>query len=349
MIDVDSREGPLILLDPQLLPVDRSQLVGAASVLSASGVDLAVLSARPTDRHRTQQILADRAVLGRHAYLPRIVKPGHWRDEEQCREHDEYFGVVRITGPAGENFLAGLVAGYLRILDHVDRCGTDLSDAQWQALLDLPYQVFGYASAKPIAARAVNERPRGLVVAQESAIERWRVGHQFFFTVIQSLTVAVSCAMRAAQDHDDPSVVDALTLARVCAYAAASSMRLASEFSPAEYAERVRPTMLPPDVGAGFSGFQTRDHRRLLEVFHQLHAQRSQLAAVGEPYARFVSAVEDMYSAHAGVCAHFGGISAPSLRMDALSTQHHHQPTISGVEEAIRISRGRIGLIELPE
>jgi hypothetical protein len=346
VIDVHSCEGPLVLLDPQLLPEDRSQLVRAVPVLSASGVDLAVLSARPADRHRTQQILADGAVFGRYAYSNmHVVNSRRWRADAQCHEHDEYFGVVRVTGSAGENFLAGLVAGFLRVLDHVDRCGTDLSDLQWKALVGLPYRVFGYASTVHAIPRAVEARPRGLVMTEESAFLRWRVGHQLYFVVIQSLAVAVSCAMRAAQEDDEAAVVDALALASLCADAAGASMRFASELPPPVYVERVRPTMLPPHVSPGFSGFQTRDHRRLVAVFRQLHAVRSHLAAVGEPYACFVNAIEDMYSAHAGVCAHFGGTSKPSLRMLALS---HEQPTTSGVEVATRISRSRIGLIEPP-
>jgi hypothetical protein len=345
VVDVHGREGPLILLVSDLLPENRDQLLGAVPTLSASGVDVAVLGAPPAERARTQHILADLAAFGRRVYVPQPMNAGHWHDEMQCHEHDKYFGVVRISGPGGENFLAGLVAGYLRLIDHVDRYGTDLSAKQWDDLLDLPYQVFGYASATPTAAPGVKSRPRALLVEHASALDRWRVGHQLFFTVIQTLTVAVLCAMRAAQDDDEDAVFDALTLASGCASAAAASLTLTSEFSPAEYAEGVRPTMLPPHVSPGFSGFQTRDHHRLVAVFHRLHEVRSQLAAFGEPYTCFVTAIEGMYFAHAGVCAHFGGTTGVSLRMQALSHQH---PTMSGVEEALRISHGRIGLIEPP-
>ncbi len=346
MSDLQGGESQLVLLDPRLLPEDRSQLARAVPVLSASGVDLAIFSALPADRHRAQRILADGAVFGRHA-SSRVdaVNSRRWRADAQCREHDEYFGVARVTGSAGENFLAGLVAAYLRVLDHVDRFGTDLAEPQWKALVGLPYRVFGYASSVHAFSRSVQAKPRALVITEESAFARWRVGHQLYFVEIQSLAVALLCAMRAAQDDDEASVVDALALASVCADAAGASMRFTSELPPPVYVERVRPTMLPPHVGPGFSGFQTRDHRRLVAVFRQLHAVRSDLAAIGEPYASFVDAVEDMYSAHAGVCGHFGGASKPSLRMQALS---HKQPTTSGVQEATRIARGRIGLIKPP-
>ena len=345
MTNVHSRQDPLVLLDPQLLPEDRGQLVSAVPVLSASGVDLAALSARPADRHQAQQILADGTVFGRHACSDvQALDSRRWRADAQYREHDEYFGVVRVTGSAGENFLAGLVAAYLRVVDHVDRCGTDLSDVQWKALIGLPYRTFGYASTAHAIPQAAQARPRALVMTQESAFARWQVGHQLYFVVIQSLAVAVLCAIRAAQNNDGASVVDALALASSCAEAAGASMHFTSELAPPVYAERVRPTMLPPHVGPGFSGFQTRDHRRLVTVFRQLHAVRADLAAVGEPYAAFVSAIEDMYSDHAGVCAHFGGTSKPSLRM-ALSDK---QAATSGVEVATQIARGRIALIEPP-
>ena len=140
MIDVHSRQGPLVLLDPKLLPEDRSQLVRAVPVLSASGVDLAVLSAPPADRHRAQQVLADGSVFGRHACSDvQAVNSRRWRADAQFREHDEYFGVVRVTGSAGENYLAGLVAAYLRVVDHVDRCGTDLSDSNGMPWLAFPF------------------------------------------------------------------------------------------------------------------------------------------------------------------------------------------------------------------
>jgi hypothetical protein len=345
VIDVHSCEGPLVLLDPQLLPEDRSQLVRALPVLSARGVDLAVLSALPAERHRTQQILGDNAVFGRHA-ASRMdgLNSRRRRADAQCGEHDEYFGVVRVSGPAGENFMAGLMAAYLKVLDHVDCSGTDLSELHWGALVGLPHRVFEYASPVHAIPPAVQARPRGLVMTEESAFARWRVGHQLYFVVIQSLAVAVLCAMRAAQGDNDPSVVDALALASVCADAAGASMRFASELPAPVYVERVRPTMLPPHVGPGFSGFQTRDHRRLVAVFRQLHAVRSHLADFGEPYELFVNAIEDMYSAHAGVCAHFGGATKPSLRM----ASSRKQRTSSGVEEATRIARRRIGLIQPP-
>jgi hypothetical protein len=346
VIDVHSCEGPLVLLDPRLLPEDRSQLARAVPALSARGVDVAVLSALHADRHRAQQILAGDALFGRRASSrTSAVNSGRSRADAQCREHDEYFGVVRVARAAGENFLAGLLAAYLRVLDHVDRCGTDIPDAQWEALVGLPYRVFGYASTVQAIPQPVDARPRWLVMTDESACARWRVGHQLYFVVIQSLTVAMLLAMRAARDDEEVSLVDALALAGSCADAAGASMRFTSEFPLPVYVERVRPTMLPPHVEPGFSGFATRDHRRLVAVFRQVHAVRSDLAAVGEPYDRFVSAVEDMYSAHAGVCAHFGGTREPSLRMQALSHQH---PTTSGVAAATKVARRRIGLIEAP-
>ena len=79
-----------------------------------------------------------------------------------------------------------------------------------------------------------------------------------------------ACGARARR----AAVIDALALASSCADAAGASMRFASELPPPVYVERVRPTVLPPHVGPGFSGFQTRDHRRLVTVFRQLHKVR---------------------------------------------------------------------------
>jgi hypothetical protein len=347
VIDMPSCVGPLVLLDPRLLPEDRSQLARAVPALSAHGVGLAVLGAPLADRHQAQQLLASDAIFGRWASSrTRAVNSRRSRPDAQCREHDDYFGVVRVARAAGENFLAGLVAGYLRVLDHVDRCGSDMSDSQWQALIGLPHRVFGYASPAQAIPRPMQLRRRGLALSDDAAVERWRVGHQLYFVVIQSLTVAMLLALRAAEQQDEAAAVEALALAGSCADAAAASMGFTSEFPLSTYVDRVRPTMLPPHVGPGFSGFATRDHRRLVAVFRQLHAVRSDLAAVGDPYERFVSAVEEMYAAHGGVCAHFGGTRQPSLRMQAASP---NQPTTSGVAAAEKLARRRIGLIEPPQ
>jgi hypothetical protein len=346
VIEMHSCAGPLVLLDPRLLPEDRKLLARAVPALSAHGIGLDVLGAPLADRHRVHQLLGGNEIFGRWASSrTRAVKPRRSRADAQCREHDDYFGVTRVARAAGENFLAGLIAAYLRVLDHTDRYGTDISDSQWQALIGLPHRVFGYASPAQAVPQPTRVRLGGLTLSDDAAAQRWRVGHQLYFVVIQSLTVAMLLALRAAEQQDEAATVEALALAASCADAAAAAMAFTSEFPLSTYVDRVQPTMLPPHVGLGFSGFATRDHRRLVTVFRQLHAVRSDLASVGEPYERFVSAVEDMYAAHGGVCAHFGGDRRPSLRMQLASGD---QPTTTGVAAAEKLARHRIGLIEAP-
>ena len=50
-------------------------------------------------------------MFGRQATSPTLATNSRRSHaDSQCREHDDYFGVARVTGCPGENFLADLRA-----------------------------------------------------------------------------------------------------------------------------------------------------------------------------------------------------------------------------------------------
>lgn len=345
-VRVDDVPGVVLVLpDPQALPTGRGDLARGVSLLSDLGIHDAVLSEWPGNYRAVARILDGVGWRSGARERPQKVRRKPARTSLSRREHDQYFGVIRVSGPGEGTFLLGLVAGVLNTLDYVDRFGTGLSESEWQSLTDLPGRMISYALGKPFVHRDAPVRRRDPVDAEETAAFRWRVGHQLFFVVIQALGVSVSCAIAAAEGGQRRETATALELAGECARAAAASLKFASEFSATTYAERIRPAMMPPHVGPGFSGFATRDHQWLLKVFKRLHSEQPRLASTGEPYTRFVAEVGDMYSAHVAVCAHFSGGCEPSLRMQALRDGTF---SASGVDVAGKLAKVRMRLFKPP-
>jgi hypothetical protein len=344
--------GPLPLPPPESLPDRRGDLRRSARRLAAHGIGVGLLAAwsdaavhsgpsvpgYPSihdgqtvavapERKRIARLLAGDELVGRR---PLAATPERAdRQEEDCDEHDRYFDVVRVGGDPAATFLAGLLLAYVEVLTDAERAGTTLPAAEWQDLIRVPVAVFDFAATRADRGGPGDGRPGdGWEIpvpagpgpaTGDAAEDRWRVGHHQFFVLIQAITVALSCALTAAQEEDKAELADCLDLVTTVVLGSAASMRFAADFPRAVYEAAVRPDMLPPTVSAGFSGLQTRDHRYLVQIFGRLRDALPAMVAAGPAYERFVGAVERMYQAHAWVCARFGGEELPSLRMAARS------------------------------
>lgn len=327
----------LCLLDPDQLPVDRDSLARAATTLTNNRVDDRLLHAPEPERHRARDLLVSDRLVHRTLASSRVSP--HLR--ENCDEHDRHFGVVRVHGDAGTIFLASLMISYLDMLDNVERAGTSLDRGQWSDLLRVPTLAFDFALRRsPSMIDGPGRVPPGR--GEYLPHERWHIGHRLFFTLIQATTQALTSLLRAARVGDGAGMEECMTLARFTVLGSAAALPLAADFEPVDYENGVRRTMLPPYVGPGFSGLQTRDHHHLIHTLVQLRSIAPAMDSISESYAEFTAAVHRLYDAHAFVCARFGGDKVPSLRMAAARRQIRR----SGVEVVRGFAARRVSLLE---
>lgn len=321
----------LRLLFPELLPTEQLELAKAARLLTERRLGDALLRSDAATRARGRRELA--ALVD----LPAAEAPVATRSEA-CDEHDQHFDVARISGDPGTVFLVGLLMSYLDMQENVERMGTSLAQTEWNQLMGAPAAIFGFALGPGSHERAIIPE-RG---PEYLPLERWQVGHRQFFTLIQSIAVALGGLLAASKQQDVPQMRDWALLAARQVLGAAASLRLAADFRPADYSDGVRASMLPPQLGPGFSGLQTRDHRHLVTLFRRVRSALPALEPAREEYEEFVGAVGRLYEAHAFVCSRFGGDQLPSLLMEATG---HGANDKSGVEVVHEFTARRVGLL----
>lgn len=328
--DTSVPEGFLCLPYPALLPGSRSEIRAAV----------------------TDRALAD--TLSRVFAVDSAPDPGDpWNGVEdfpqdsdpsadpnsEYAEHDRYFQVRRVRRQPAEAFLRGLVRTYSLVRQNACEMGvSNLDGAQWRNLFAGLQSILRYAcvpvsdGVPPMPTRPVDESPPH---------QRWLVGHQLFFAVVQGVIVGLNCFVGAAERGDETEARAAVGVASDFMRSSAAAIRFTADFGPVDYDKLVRPAMAPPAVRAGFSGLQTRDHAFLTGLFTELRALLARLGPgrTGEDFEEFVDATIDAYDAHRFICARFGGDVLPSLRMAANS---QGRTTQSGTDALRQIMRARL-------
>lgn len=260
--------------------------------------------------------------------------------EDRYEEHDLFFGAVRVQGKGTETLTRTLLEAYRGHLSDLLRAPEPFAREQQQLLGGAFLASFDLLRAHHAPAADTTPTdladPVEVVPAKVDAAIRWRLGHQVFFALIQSLIVAVSCATEAAERASHTEAAQLLDTATVVMLGSAASLRYAGAFSPVAYAHAVRPSMMPPALKPKFSGLQLRDHRYLIKALGSLRAViESADEGVRRSYLAFVAAMSKVYDEHKLVCAHFGGATEPSLRMKAAAD-------MSAVDALERLKRGRL-------
>ncbi|MFF4248074.1 hypothetical protein ACFYY2_26925 [Streptomyces sp. NPDC001822] len=247
--------------------------------------------------------------------------------------HDAFFSVRRGTGDSVAVLAAAILLSDLLVQEDLAGSGSTL-DADPDSLL---LGVTGYLMGAP----APVAKPGSWQTAHpvEAANQRWLVGHQRFFVMLQLLTLALRAldAEGATPEQEQEAV---RSFGRLCR-SAAVSMRYAADFPPELY-EEVRKTMAPPAVNAGFSGLQTRDHHELVASMRRLKRDGGLDRLTAASRTAVHAAVQHLYEAHVWVCDRFGGAVEPSLLM-AQAAQAGGERAESGVAAAQRLARQRLG------
>ncbi|WP_460069668.1 hypothetical protein [Streptomyces sp. YKOK-I1] len=250
------------------------------------------------------------------------------------RVHDRFFAVRRARGDSAALLAGALLLSDVLVRDDLARNGSTLDEDPDNPLLGVT------AFLADTLAPAAKHAPWRPADPGAAAQERWLVGHQRFFVMLQLLIVALQELDRPGATADEETAA-VRSFGRICRSTSAA-MRYAADFPPHLYGP-VRDTMTPPAVNAGFSGLQTRDHHALVNL---LRGQRRDGVFARLAPASLVAvhaAVQELYDAHVWVCARFGGESEPSLLMEQTGRRSAGaEPPESGVSAARRLAAQRL-------
>src|SRR5262249_8774994 len=158
-------------------------------------------------------------------------------------EHDAFFFVVRTGGGPAQGFTRTLLESYGSLLLDALASGVTLPPAEWRNLRSAYEAMLAYVREAVSIAPQPAHRPLAADVVEgpEDPLLRWRLGHQVFFAMIQSLIVATNCTMHALECEDIGRAAAGLELATVLMWGSAASLRFAGDFSPESYETVVRP------------------------------------------------------------------------------------------------------------
>lgn len=130
-------------------------------------------------------------------------------------------------------------------------------------------------------------------VAQQD-IDRWKIGHRFFFAQIQGLI----CAVMVFRKYPSGEALDDVSELLL---GSAVMMQFSADLLGGTY-DPVRLDM--EQYHEGFTGLYSADHAALVRSYHEL---RSAKDVFPEEYARLRLALETLYLAHSTVCKKFAG------------------------------------------
>jgi hypothetical protein len=253
--------------------------------------------------------------------------------------HDQYFHVCRVSGSEGTAFLRSiLVAARLFHAEMASVYGP--LDAQRFAAVGSGFAAL-LGGIAGIRVAPVEHTAAGACAVPTAVdpMRRWVLGHQIFATLTQGIIFALQNFEIAARAPDPEHGREALMLAADLLMGSASAFRFTGDFAPSDYRDLVRPSMVPPLVGEGFSGLLSIDHRQLVAMLVRTRPLMGETAARFAPeHQRLAMALNHVYDDHKFVCAQFDGTKKPSLRCPRSSP-------LPGVEQLDRYQRARVGLL----
>ncbi|WP_157878510.1 hypothetical protein [Streptomyces chattanoogensis] len=207
-------------------------------------------------------------------------------------DYDAFFGIARVSG-ASSLLLSKALATTVSAM-------ASLPEAAMEPAL---HQALDAARLAPVGEPGLNP--------DAPAQQRWIHGHRLFFALTQGAIVGLQDALAAPRARSCGQGVHAT---RVFLRASAAAMRLTSSFSRSAYECTVRPSMAPPQHDAnGFSGLWSADHRVLITRLRAWGAMHEEICTDScRARRRLMDAVDEVYTAHIGICERFVG-DGPSL------------------------------------
>lgn len=151
------------------------------------------------------------------------------------------------------------------------------------------------------------------------AAQIWKGFHWSFIVQVQGLIICLQRFERSLVSGNLVMAQTELETATDLMLASSAAMQLAGSFSPRDYAQQIRPSMMPPQVQSdNFSGLMSWEHAALIQIWKRLSPAFGALPPELQPqHQKFVAAYLTLASSHRAVCEKFGGDAAGSLRFEA--------------------------------
>jgi hypothetical protein len=273
----------------------------------------------------TDEVPAKRRIAGRHL--------------ADDAAHDRYFHIYRESQADPGTFLRSIIAA--ASLFHAEVAATygppemQRFVAVGLGLASLLGQIGGIRIAPVAHTIAVASE----VPAPIDPMRRWVLGHQIFGALTQALIFSLQEFERAMRRRDREGAADALKVAADLFVASATAFRFTADFPASFYRDVVRPSMMTEQVGEGFSGLLSVDHRQLVAVMVRTRPLMVEAAScLASEHGRLTSALNQVYDDHRFVCAQFDGAKKPSLLCPNSSP-------LPGVEQLERYRHARVSLL----
>jgi hypothetical protein len=253
--------------------------------------------------------------------------------------HDRYFHICRVSASEGTTFLRSILAAARMFHAEMDAVYAALDAARFAAVgggfAALIGQIAEIRTA-PIEHHAAAPPAKPI---EFMPMRRWLLGHHVFAALTQGIIFALQELETAMHDAVDSCAREAFTLAADLMVASAVAFRFTADFKASDYRDVVRPTMMGQDVGKGFSGLLSLDHRRLVVILGRIRPLMGQAERrFADEHQRLHLALNHVYDDHTFVCAQFGGAEKPSLRCP-------HRSPLPGVEQLALYQQARVELL----
>jgi hypothetical protein len=226
--------------------------------------------------------------------------------------HDAYFHIRRVENDASTYF--GRTAIHARLiflrevaeapvtiphacLDGIDRAFADLLSCLAGGVVNSAPATTSWES------RGTSCQPK----------PRWVRGHQIFAALTQGLIFSFQCMGRALRAGKIEGVQKWADLSISLLRGSAAAFAFTGDFPVEEYANTVRPSMMPPESEVGLSGLMSIDHRFLAQTIRDMRPALKSLSEHDPArHHGIASALSAVYDNHIHVCERFVG-ARPSI------------------------------------
>jgi hypothetical protein len=245
----------------------------------------------------------------------------HVRDEERKFEHvifDRYFGLVRLNMNALDLLgcaCALALSDFSEIKKNEPSYRIDEADSiiagiltivRWVIVSGGDNKMLTYSITPPDPNANHDAILKNVNISDNHSarvLHRWCIGHRIFFVLIQGI---IHCSKRLAEETSPRKTARLATELNIVLTASRAAMQFASDMSPADYADIVRPDMA--SVSPIFSGLFLEDHAVMLSDFKKIGVK-----LVEKDRLKLKETVSEVYDAHASVCEHAVGLHNESL------------------------------------
>jgi len=226
--------------------------------------------------------------------------------------HDAYFHIRRVENDAATHFGRTAIHGRLIFLREVAEAPFTIPPSY---LNEIDRSFADLLSC--LAGGVVNSAPATTLWESEGTScqpkPRWVRGHQIFAALTQGLIFSFQCMGRALRAGKNDGVQKWADLSISLLRGSAAAFAFTGDFPVEEYANTVRPSMMPPESEVGLSGLMSIDHRFLAQTMRDMRPALKSLSEHDPArHQGIASALTAVYDSHIHVCERFVG-ARPSI------------------------------------